>query len=135
LISVRTVIEKLLTNYPFIMLSATMAIAIYGILAKTNVLKKVLSLTILNDCINTFYIMLGFRGVDKPAPPILLTEEPTLHELLTFKTTAVDPLPQCITLTAIVIGLSETAILLALAIQIYRHYGTLDTRKIKLPRG
>jgi multicomponent Na+:H+ antiporter subunit C len=43
----------------------------------------------------------------------------------------VDPIPQALVLTAIVIGLGVTALALALAIRVYGHYKTLDTRKIR----
>jgi multicomponent Na+:H+ antiporter subunit C len=42
----------------------------------------------------------------------------------------VDPLPQAVMLTTIVIGLGITALALALAIKIYDEYKTLDTKKL-----
>jgi len=47
----------------------------------------------------------------------------------------VDPLPQAMVLTAIVIGLATNAMLLAIAIRIYRKYGTFDVRKINSLKG
>ena len=46
-----------------------------------------------------------------------------------------DPLPQALVLTAIVIGLATTAMLMAVIIRIYRKYGTFDIREIKELRG
>ncbi len=43
----------------------------------------------------------------------------------------VDPVPQALVLTAIVIGVSVLALGLSLAIRLYAHYGTLNLRKIK----
>ena len=43
----------------------------------------------------------------------------------------VDPVPQAMVLTAIVIGVSIQALALALIIQVYRHYGTLDIRELR----
>jgi multisubunit Na+/H+ antiporter MnhC subunit len=43
----------------------------------------------------------------------------------------VDPLPQAMVLTAIVIGLATTAMLMAIAIRLYRKYNTFDIREIK----
>jgi hypothetical protein len=42
----------------------------------------------------------------------------------------VDPVPQALILTAIVIGVGVLALALALAVQTYKAYGTLDTRKL-----
>ena len=47
----------------------------------------------------------------------------------------VDPLPQAMVLTAIVIGLATTAMLMAIAIRLYRKYDTFDIREIKNLRG
>jgi len=43
----------------------------------------------------------------------------------------VDPVPQALVLTAIVIGLAVLALALSLAIRLYNHYGTLNLEKIK----
>jgi multicomponent Na+:H+ antiporter subunit C len=42
----------------------------------------------------------------------------------------VDPLPQAVMLTTIVIGLGVTALALALSIKIYDEYKTLNTKKL-----
>jgi multisubunit Na+/H+ antiporter MnhC subunit len=47
----------------------------------------------------------------------------------------VDPLPQAMVLTAIVIGLATTSMLMAVIIRIYRKYKTFDIREIKNLRG
>ena len=47
----------------------------------------------------------------------------------------VDPLPQAIVLTAIVIGLATTAMLMAIAIRLYKKYNTFDIRKIASLKG
>jgi len=43
----------------------------------------------------------------------------------------VDPVPQALVLTAIVIGFGVTAVALALVIRLYRHHGTLNIDEIK----
>jgi multicomponent Na+:H+ antiporter subunit C len=45
------------------------------------------------------------------------------------------PTPQALTLTSIVIGLATTALMLAFAVVIYRHRGTLDAGKLRELRG
>ena len=47
----------------------------------------------------------------------------------------VDPLPQALVLTAIVIGLATTALLLAIAIKLYKKYKTFDIDKINNLKG
>jgi multisubunit Na+/H+ antiporter MnhC subunit len=47
----------------------------------------------------------------------------------------VDPLPHALVLTAIVIGLATTALLVGIAMRIYEKYGTFDITKIKELQG
>jgi multicomponent Na+:H+ antiporter subunit C len=47
----------------------------------------------------------------------------------------VDPLPQALVLTAIVIGLATTALVVGIAIRIYEKYKTFDITKIKELKG
>ncbi|WXG43363.1 MAG: NADH-quinone oxidoreductase subunit K [Promethearchaeati archaeon SRVP18_Atabeyarchaeia-1] len=42
-----------------------------------------------------------------------------------------DPLPQALVILSIIIGAAIAAVALSLVINIYRHYGTLDVRKIR----
>ncbi|NLP05178.1 cation:proton antiporter, partial [Candidatus Fermentibacteria bacterium] len=49
--------------------------------------------------------------------------------------TMVDPLPQALVLTSIVIGLAITAFLVALAMRLREKYGTFDITKIRELRG
>ena len=48
---------------------------------------------------------------------------------------SVDPLPQALVLTAIVIGLAVTLFLVFLTLQAYRLYKTTDVREIAKLRG
>jgi len=52
-----------------------------------------------------------------------------------FALSSVDPMPQAMVLTAIVIGLAVTALLVALCVRIYERYGTFDITKIRKLRG
>jgi multicomponent Na+:H+ antiporter subunit C len=47
----------------------------------------------------------------------------------------VDPIPQALVLTSIVIGLGVTALVISIAIRIYEKYGTFDITKIKRLKG
>lgn len=121
--------------YSYAMLTAIIVASLYGIVVRPNLLKKIMCLTILGDTANTFIIFLGFRRYVTPQPPILLTLRPTKEQITYFVTHAVDPLPQCLVLTAIVINMAVTLFLVFLTIQLYRHYGTLDVRKFPRLRG
>lgn len=112
-------------------------LALYGIFFKPHYTKKVIALTILSDTMNTFAIYLGYRRWvenTNPRPPVLVSP-PTNETLLEFTQRAVDPLPQALVLTAIVIGLAVTLFLVFLGYILYTHYKTLDMREIRKLRG
>ncbi len=115
------------------------AIALYGVFARPSLIKKIIALTILSDSANTIAIMIGFRRSpisEYPKPPVYTNyTNVSIESLQMFAATAVDPLPQALVLTAIVIGLAVTLFLVFLTLQIYRHYGTTDVRKVARLRG
>jgi multisubunit Na+/H+ antiporter MnhC subunit len=47
----------------------------------------------------------------------------------------VDPLPQALILTAIVIGLGTIALMVSLAVRLYEKYGTFDISEIRRLQG
>ncbi|MEM0027456.1 MAG: sodium:proton antiporter [Ignisphaera sp.] len=103
-------------------------VCIYGVLSKPNLVKKFIALTILQDSINTFMILDGYRlwRAGLIQPPVLLNWSPTEEDLKQFMMRAVDPLPQALVLTAIVIGLAANVFLASVILHLYRHFGTVD---------
>jgi len=95
----------LLWSFTLISLLATLVISVYGIVAKPNLVKKLIALTIFGDTANVLMVLLGYRLIYPVVPPILPSLSKTA--LGEFVRTAVDPLPQALVLTAVVIGISE----------------------------
>ena len=98
---------------------------LYCILRKRNIIKIILGVIIAEYAVNLFFILVAYRMEGRS--PILSPEVEILN--------MVDPLPQALVLTAIVIGLATTALLVALAMRIYEKYKTFDITKIKELRG
>ncbi|NJE07104.1 Na+/H+ antiporter subunit C [Thermococcus sp. M39] len=121
-------ILEFLWDYLWVVLLLTLAVSLYGIIARPNMLKKIISLTILGDVVNVMVVFIGYRLTYPVVPPIL----PSLSKesLSQFVNTAVDPLPQALVITAVVIGMAVNMLLAVLTIQLYRLYGTLDVREI-----
>ncbi|MBU4314762.1 MAG: cation:proton antiporter subunit C [Actinobacteria bacterium] len=103
-------------------------IGLYGVMSKNNLIKKIMGLTIMNGSIVLFFISIGYRKGG--LAPIL--EKGTTGGNPT--TIFVDPLPQALMLTAIVIGISVTALALALIVKIYSKYKTLDIQQLSKER-
>ncbi len=112
-------------NFPYIVSMLLVAIGIYALLFKRNLIKLVIGISLVETGVNLFLVTLGYRTAGI-AP--IYTYAPEAKSMVL-------PTPQALTLTSIVIGLATTALLLSFAVFIYRHYGTLDVRKIKELRG
>lgn len=100
-------------------------VGLYCILRKRNIIKIIIGLGIIEYAVNMFIVLSGYRMHGRA--PILAPDQEILN--------MVDPLPQAMVLTTIVIGLSVTVVVVSLAIRIYEKYGTFDITKIRRLRG
>ena len=101
------------------------SVGLYCIVRKRNIIKIIIGLGIIEYSINLFFILLGYRTHGRV--PILSKDQEILN--------MVDPLPQAMVLTTIVIGLAVMVVVVSLAIRIYEKYGTFDITKIRRLRG
>ncbi len=104
-------------------------IGLYGVLSQKNLIKIIIGLGIMEYAVNVFLIMLGYRK-DGLAP--IMERGASLSE---FVSGAVDPLPQAMVLTAIVINFAVLALAISIAIRLYQKYGTYDITEIRKLRG
>jgi multicomponent Na+:H+ antiporter subunit C len=109
-------------NIPFIAVAALILIGLYAVIFKRNLIKMVIGITLIESGVNLFLITLGYR--EGSIAPIYTSSPGGIMAL---------PVPQALTLTSIVIGVAVLALMLSLVIHIYRHYGTLDVRKMGGP--
>lgn len=114
-------------NFPFIVVALLLTLGFYTIGFKRNLIKVVIGVEILEGAVNLFLIALGYvKG--GYAPIYTLAPKKAVGNMVL-------PTPQALTLTSIVIGVAVSALMLAFAVNIYRHYGTLDVTKIRRLRG
>ena len=105
------------------------AIGLYGVMVKKNTVKIVLGLVIMEYGVHMLLILIGYRYqgdfpiIEKGADAAL------------FAKGAVDPLPQAMVLTSIVIGLGIVALMVALCIRLYERYGTFDITQMRRLKG
>jgi len=97
-------------------------VGLYIILTKHNLIKAIIGLGILDTGVNLFLVSVGY--ITKGTAPIFSSPAIDAKRM-------VDPVPQALVLTAIVIGVAVLALALSLAIRLYQHYGTLNLRKIR----
>lgn len=103
------------------MCMALFLVGLYCILRKRNLVKIIVGLIIIEYAVNLFFILLGYR-MEGRAP---------IHARGQDIANMVDPIPQALVLTSIVIGLAVTALVVSIAIRIYEKYGTFDITKIR----
>jgi len=109
----------------FILCFMLFLVGLYGVIAKRNLIKIIIGIAIMEYSVNLFFILIGYiKGGTAP----IITKG---FENAVF----VDPLPQAMILTSIVIGLATTAVLLAVAIRLFQKYKTFDINKIRSLKG
>lgn len=105
-----------------------LTMGLYCLVAKKNIVKKVLGIVIMDYAVNLYLIIIGYKtgGV----APIVEPDMP-MSMLERF----VDPLPQALVLTSIVIGLGVLSLMVAMCIRLYEKHGTFDMSVISKLRG
>lgn len=101
------------------------SVGLYAILVKRNLIKIIIGIIITEYAVNLFFILVAYR-LEGRAP--ILAPDQIIRNM-------VDPLPQALVLTAIVIGLAVTALIVSIAVRVYEKYGTFDITKIKRLKG
>ena len=114
-------------TYNYIVAFFLIVLGFYTIVTKYNLVKTVIGLGIADYGVNLLIITVGFNPGG--TAPIFTPGE------ITAATYFVDPIPQALTLTSIVIGACVTAMSMSLVIRLHESYGTLDTREIRRLRG
>ncbi len=104
-------------------------IGLYGVVVSRQTLKIVISLLIMNHGVHLLLLLIGYRKGGNP--PIVDAGS----SIADFASGAVDPLPQALVLTSIVIGLGVLALMVALCVRLYERYGTFDVTEIRRLRG
>ena len=93
---------------------------LYGALTHRNILRMIVGFTIADTGVNVVLVSVGY--LPGRTAPILDSAVPVADAA----TRIIDPVPQALVLTAIVIGLGVTALMLAYAYSLFRHRQSLD---------
>ena len=95
---------------------------------RKNMIKKIIGFGILSNGIHLMLIATGFRagGISPVVTPENIAE---------FSSLSVDPLPQALVLTSIVIDLSITTLALMIIIWVYKNFGTINSDRIREAAG
>lgn len=110
--------DQILGLFNYWIIIILMMIGFYIVVSRGNLVKKVIGLNVFQASVFLFYISVGkVAGGTTP----ILTEGHTLYS---------NPLPHVLILTAIVVGISMTAVAMALVVRIKQAYGSIEEEDI-----
>jgi multicomponent Na+:H+ antiporter subunit C len=114
--------DVLLDRYVYLLVVVLLAIGLYGMLARRNLVKKVIGMMVFQTAIYLFFIE-GSVKRDATAPVIdpAIGSDPVDY---------VNPLPHLLILTAIVVGVGVVGVAFSLLLEIHREHGTLDEEEV-----
>lgn len=98
-------------------------IGLWGIITRKNILRIIISFSLFDTGTHIVIVAVGYiRNRTAPILDTLALQQDTASKI-------VDPLPQALVLTAIVIGLGVTALLLVYALKLHETKKTLDIHR------
>jgi multicomponent Na+:H+ antiporter subunit C len=100
-------------------------VGLYGIVSSRNLIHLTMCLSVVQSSTYVLLLSIGYRAGAKA--PIFID--------MPVGTPAVDPVVQALVLTDIVVEVTVMALLLALAVQTHKRFGTLDPDKLRALRG
>ncbi len=107
-----------LNYWLFVVLMMT---GLYVVVARGNLLKKIVGLNLFQAAVFMLYISMG--KVAGGTAPITIDDPAAVYS---------NPLPHVLILTAIVVGIATTALGLALIVRINEEYGTIEEDEVLL---
>ncbi len=122
LLGMPLMLELLSTRYAYATFAVILAVGLYIMIASPNLVKKVIGLNLFQSAIFLFFVATAY--MHGGSVPVIPTEGGAVGEYAS-------PLPHVIVLTAIVVGVSLTAVGLALIVRLYSLYGTLNEETIR----
>jgi multisubunit Na+/H+ antiporter MnhC subunit len=99
---------------------ALVVIGFWGMLTQKNIIKMIIGFSIIDTGIHLIIVSIGY--IKGRTAPIL----DSAVDKATAVNSVVDPIPSALVLTAIVIGLAVTALMLVYAVQLYKTKKSLD---------
>ena len=112
----------------YLAVTALFGIGILCITYKSNLVKKIIGLGIFSNGLHIFYMAIGYR--DNSINPIV-----TSTNVQSFPLYSVDPVPQALVLTSIVIDMCVTSLALIIIIWVYRRFGTAESKELENLKG
>ncbi|GAA1560439.1 hypothetical protein GCM10009804_16530 [Kribbella hippodromi] len=121
----------ILANY--LVAVVVFALGLYVLLTRRNLIKIVMGLSLIES--STYLLLLSMAYRHGSTAPVMLNPQSGQTEQSLAHGNIADPVLQNICLTAIVIGVAVTAVLLVTVVRIAQHHRTLDADQVRSLRG
>ena len=122
-------IELITGYYNYWIYIILMMIGLYAMIAKKNLVKKIIGMNIFQTAIILFFISLAWKK-GGTLPIIENAHGHGSEKLVIDASHYINPLPHVLMLTAIVVMVATLGVALAILILIYRKYGTIEEDEI-----
>ena len=116
-------LQAILDHYNYWIAIVLMMVGFYTVVARSNLIKKLVGLNIFQTSVFLLYISMG-KVTGGTAP--ILDDRYTIYS---------NPIPHVLILTAIVVGVATTALGLSLVVLIRESYGTIEDNELDLMDG
>ena len=122
----------IVAKYNYWLYVILMMIGLYAMIAKNNLIKKVVGMNIFQTAIILFYLSIGYKR-DATLPIIEAVHEVHGgHQAVIHAIDYINPLPHVLMLTAIVVSVATFGVAMALAVRIYQRYQTLEEDELRM---
>ncbi|MGB5512247.1 MAG: cation:proton antiporter subunit C [Woeseiaceae bacterium] len=111
---------EILGLYNYWVFAILLMIGFYAVVAKRNLVKKLIGLSLFQAAVFLLYITMG--KIDGGTAPIFSDSGVAIFS---------NPLPQVLILTAIVVGISTTALGLGIVVRLKEEYGSIEEHEIQ----
>ncbi len=124
-------LAPIIGKYNYWLCIILMMIGLYAMIAKNNLIKKLVGMNIFQTAIILFYVSIGYKS-NATIPIIENAHGSGHHPVIIHAADYINPLPHVLMLTAIVVSVATFGVAMALSVRIYQRYQTLEEDEIRM---
>lgn len=122
--------DFIIAKYNYWIYIVLMMIGFYAMIAKKNLIKKIIGMNIFQTAIILFFVSMAYKKGGATLPILTEADAHAHGEHVIQAAQYLNPLPHVLMLTAIVVSIATLGVALAIAIMMYRKYKTLEEDEI-----
>ena len=112
--------------FPYLVVVWVLAVGLYGIVTSRHLVHQIVCLIVVQSSTYVLLLAVGYK---------IGAAAPYYFDLTQKHTPVVDPVVQALALTDVVVEAAVTALLLSMAIQAHKRFGTLDPQELVQLKG